>query len=356
MTPANSNQYPLYGSTLTIYTLSPLYHGSTSLLNNLALHSRRLRESITGDALRGTQLSLLSDTGSQAPSGVFRSCSWDVLGDEDAWDRAHPDAAEDHISATELTTAEDARGIYVEVRYEKAVHTAVLLGDARRKSKTLGFIDLPLLLVRMPAALKETFVNYLATAFDARVSPARFRSEFMGRAVEMTLESTAIQNSTDLTFDLGAYPKGIQLQLGFPSTTPQLKSLNVDLKQHDLLEFLQKGQNLWTRRVKTKSSSPVVGRFTAALEAYLQQNLALDLSHQAVSLAKVSLGPIALSNEGKIKIMDTSDEAKRLWDLLLEDVQRDFLVKAPISGQINRTGNVLAGANRGRQTSRVPAG
>jgi hypothetical protein len=333
MSPNDKNQYPVYGSTLTTYSISPLFHGTTSLLNNLAVHSRRLREAITGDALRGAQLTadLAGAPSTSAPSGTFRSCSWDLLGDEAAWARAHPDETEDQISATELTTPEDARGIYVEIRYEKATYIAVLLGDARRKFATSGFTNLPLLLIRMPAALKETFCNYLTTAFDARATPMKFRPRLMGSALEMILEGAVVQHGSGFAVDVDAYPKGAQLQLGFPSTTPELKTVNLDLKQSDLLEFLRQGQTLWNQRPTPspaqKLNSPIVGPFTVALASYLSQHLALDLEHPAVMLAKISIGPFALSNEGKIKVMESSTEAQKLWKLLLEDVPRSNLVK-----------------------------
>jgi hypothetical protein len=327
MAPHDENQYPLYGSTFTAYTLSPLYHGQTSLLTNLALHSRRLREAVTGDALRGAQISaeIAGLPSAGAPSGAFRSCSWDLLGDEDAWTRAHPDDAEDQISAFEPTTAEDSCGIHVEVRYERATHSAILLGDAAKKSDAAGFTNFPLLLVRMPAALKDTFVNYLATAFDARVSPLKFRSRFIGSAVELILARAIKPMNSGFSVDVDGYPKGAQLQLGFPSMTPQLKTIHVELKQSDLLAFLREGQYLWKRKVNKDSKSPVVGPFTAALEKYLSQNLALDLNHPAVMLAKVSIGRFALANEGKIKIMDSSSSAQDLWGLLLEEVQQNKL-------------------------------
>jgi Kinetochore complex Sim4 subunit Fta1 len=332
MRPTDSDSYPLYGSTYTIYSLSPLYHGSTSLLNNLAIHSRRLREAITGDALRGAQLNaeLSGVQSGSAPSGTFRSCFWDLLGDEEVWARAHPDETEDQISAAELTTVDDARGILVEVRYERATHSAILIGNARSKLATPGFTNLPLLLVRMPAALKETFINYLATAFDARISPVKLRPAFTGSAMEKILSGAVVKHNSDFAVDVDAYPKGISLQLGFPSTSPQLKTIQVELKQSDLLEFLRQGQSLWSQRPansKVQANSAVVGPFTMALQLYLKENLALDLAHPAVVLAKVALGPFALSNEGKVKVMESSLQAQQFWDLLLDEIQRSSLAK-----------------------------
>jgi hypothetical protein len=324
--------YPLYGPTHTLYRVSPLHNGTAPLTASLPIHARRLRDAIAGDALRGVPLSSADSNAQDAENGAgawgaFRGCTMRLLGTEAAWERAHArgddDSDSDEISgAGDDVQPAEAVGVVIELAFERATHAAVLLGDAAGKARVPGFTCLPLLLVRMPAALRGALLRFLGTAFDARVAPMRLRRRFLGRALDTVIDKRLAEGQRGgALVDVGAFPRGLQLQLAFPAAAPMLKNIDVDLNQADLSEFVSHGQKLWEQRATNDqaSESPITGPFTMALAEYLSRHLALNFEHSAVVLSKFSLGPFALSGEGKVKVMESSPEAQDIWKLLLEE-------------------------------------
>ncbi|KAL1620547.1 hypothetical protein SLS56_009573 [Neofusicoccum ribis] len=294
-------KYPLYDATYTAYRLSPLYHGSHPLLNetSLRMHSRRLRDILRGDILRGVDVGAGSTDGSN--SGTLEACTWDLIGDEESWERLHQQNADadeqegpgDLTDAPSLSTTE-ARGVHIELRYQKAHYTALLLRDpdAEDISAPEGFTALPLLLVRMPAALRDTFTTYLASSFDARIAPMKLRTGFLSATLETLL--------SHLSATLPSLLTRLQLQLSFPtaSTSAPLRSLDITLARADIPEFLRRGAALFTT-----PGPNVTGPFTAALSRYLSAHLALALAHPAVHVSKIALPPLlALSADGRLKL------------------------------------------------------
>ncbi|KAF2456064.1 kinetochore complex Sim4 subunit Fta1-domain-containing protein [Lineolata rhizophorae] len=391
--------YPLYGTTFTAYRLSPLYHGAPSPANPpllsppaLRLHARRLADLLRRDTLRGVRVDFGpagGDAGAAA-HGALRECVWDVLGDEDAWVRA-PKAGgevaggmedgreEEEEEVDELSTSaadvrsgrEDgvgvgrareesgARGIHVQLRYERATYTALFLRDPEDGAAAVpeGFTHLPLMLVRMPAALKEMFVEHVASTFDARVSPMRLRNAFLNDVLEGVLrdvgragdddgeeadaqagtqESGALAGSSSSAtttteevddaitaareFKLSPTPdpvftstiKSLQIQLAFPHAAPQLKSLDVRIAKEDMQQFVARGRVLLTLRqqqpqphtqpTSLSTTQTPAGPFSAALAHYLTAHLALRPMHPAVSISRTACGLFALSSDAKIKL------------------------------------------------------
>jgi hypothetical protein len=277
-------------------------------------------------------LSSADDGGQQDNAGAwgaFRGCTMRLLGSEAAWARAHaaPDGSDsdaDEISGIEDSVPpSEAVGVLVELAFERATHGAILLGGAAEKSRVPGFTCLPLLLVRMPAALRGVLLRFLGTAFDARVAPMRLRRRFLSRALDTLIERRLAEGQGETLVDAGAYPRGLQLQLAFPSAAPMLKNMDVDLNQSDLSDFVGHGQKLWEQRssngIDHASESPITGPFTLALAEYLSRHLALDFEHAAVVLSKFSLGPFAFAGEGKVKVLESSPEAQEIWKLVLEE-------------------------------------
>lgn len=82
--------YPLYNRTYNLFRLSPLHHGDAPLLadRTLRTHAKRLKEQLKGDNVRGVQVDFASaeDT---ARLGPLEECTWELLGDEDAWIDRH---------------------------------------------------------------------------------------------------------------------------------------------------------------------------------------------------------------------------------------------------------------------------
>jgi Kinetochore complex Sim4 subunit Fta1 len=327
--------YPLYGSTYTLYRLSPLYHGNTPLLRSLNGHARRLRDSLVGDTLRGVQVAAeLSEVSNTSTGGALRTCTWDLLGDEAAWERAHrlQEDDEDEISALVQVEAQDARGIHVELRYNQATHCAVLLGDPLEKSVVPGFTALPLLLVRMPVPVRETFLEYLSTTFDTRISPMMLRPPFLGSVLEKILE----RSNTGSTPDTNLFVKGLQIQLSFPSVTPLLKNIDMTFSPEDMSQFISRGRILMQRRSTVSSTldippgsttaPAVTGPFIIALSAYLEHHVAMSLEHPAIVLSKVALGSFAFAREGKLKVLECSAISQEIWEAVLQEAQTLRLV------------------------------
>lgn len=307
--------YPLYDSNFQLYRLSPLYNGSSPILDNLNLHARKLREAFKGDS----SLSLNAATATQAGYGVgfgtLKSCAWELLGDEAQWQSAHQEEAEDdEISMVGEVSTRDARGVRIELEYDKSKQCALLLGQPNQKSSIPGFTNLPLLLVSMPVPVREIFFKYLATTFDCRVSPMKLRSSFLSSALERILA----HDSADVA--QGESLKSLQLQLSCPSVAPSLKSIDVSITKDDLSEFLAHGQKLWDEHnISVKQSGLITGAFTAALSAYLQQHIALSLDHPGVVVSRFVYGPFIISGDGKTKVLQSSKLAKDFWSRVIEE-------------------------------------
>lgn len=307
-------KYPLYDSTYTAYRLSPLYHGANILLEEttLRMHARRLRDILRGDILRGVDVGAGNADGG---SGILESCTWDLIGDEASWEKLHQQDAEaqedeqpgDLTDAPSLDSSE-ARGVHVELRYQKAHYTALLLRDPEDESVPApeGFTALPLLLVRMPAALRDSFTSYIASTFDVRVAPMKLRSRFLSASLETILSHLDAATSTSFSSasPLPSILSRLQLQLSFPTACPTaaLRALDITLSRNDIPELLRRGTALFPTNTNSTSNN-ITGPFTAALSHYLRTHLALDLAHPGVHISKIALPPLlALSADGRLKL------------------------------------------------------
>ncbi|KAF2101205.1 hypothetical protein NA57DRAFT_35427 [Rhizodiscina lignyota] len=300
--------YPLYNSTFTTYRASPFYHGASELLDdeNLKAHARKLRDLLKGDSLRGVQVELSVPDDALSKSGSLEECTWDLLGDEAAWKAQYRPGDDSELDRTDLSAinvlAESVRGIHVQLRYERTTHSALLLRDPAADDFGIsGFTSIPLIMIRMPVALREAFLNFLSTTFDARISPMKLRSPFLTSSVESLLRR----------LDLKAHPEnidmignGVQLQLSFPSAAPALKNLDITIAKDDVQGFVSRGQSLLSsvRSQANETRPTIAGPFTAALSVYLNEHLALSISNPAIVVAKAICGPLALSGDGKIKL------------------------------------------------------
>ena len=305
--------YPLYDSTFQLYRLSPLYDGHSPLLDNLDLHTRRLRQLLSGNG--PAAINSADDLNARSNSGHLKSCSWELLGDESQWERAHQEEPdEDEISMVGEVSSRDARGTHVNLEYDRGKHHAVLLGDPSKKHSISGFTNLPLLLVRMPADLRSILLNYLTTTFDTRISPMKLRSAFLTSSLESILE----RDGGAAGAQSDSVVKGLQLQLSFPSVTPMLKTMDISITDDDLREFLNQGNKLW-RQGQREKARMMAGPFTSALSVYTQHHIALGLDHSGVVVSKFAYGPLAVSSDGKVKVLCSSEVTKEFWFGLIEE-------------------------------------
>ncbi|KNG49928.1 siroheme synthase [Stemphylium lycopersici] len=285
--------YPLYNRTYNLYRLSPLHHGHTTPLllhQSLRLHAKRLKEQLKGDNVRGVQVDFAAaeDT---AKLGPLEECRWEVIGDEDAWiyqrlQSIDPEAS--HLSAD--LTPETARGLQVSLEYEKQSYNALLLRDPALTSSPHGFTSLPLLLVKMPGPIRDIFLHYLRTTFDAHVAPLSLPSPFITSSLETFFSHLTATNSTQ---SIQHVIRQLHIQLAFPNTTSLLKHVQITIAGGDVSGFVDRG-----RLLKGIHSKP----FTAALTQYLKTHLALDISHPNVQLSRVSCNSFHLGTE-RLKVV-----------------------------------------------------
>lgn len=284
--------YPLYHRTYSLYRLSPLHHGDAPLLAARALrtHAKRLQEQLKGDSVRGVQVDFAAED--TARLGPLEECRWDLLGDEDAWIDRHSALLDP--GASQLPPPTEVRGIEVSLEYEKQSYNALLLRDPANTTAPDGFSSLPLLLVKMPGPVREVFLQYLRTAFDAHVAPLRLSSTFITGSAETYFRQLSASTSTQTIQDV---VRQLSVQLAFPNTTTLLKYIDVTIAAADVPGFVARG--------KHDRASP----FTTALASYLAKHLALDVFHSRAQVSRISCNSFHLGTERlKLAAPDTLAE------------------------------------------------
>ncbi|KAI9707002.1 MAG: hypothetical protein M1820_004590 [Bogoriella megaspora] len=295
--------YPFYNSTYNICHVSPLYHASGSPLEeqSLRVNAKRLKDNLKGDTLRGVEVGF-----STSYPESLQECTWSLLGDETQWTSANSTQSD---ASNPTVTAENARGIQIELKYEKAVHSAMLLRDPQvQESRDPNFTSLPLLMLRMPAAVKEVVLDFLATSFDCYIAPLKLESEFLTSALEGFISSLERHDSDWTAYNyrpsLQEILKNLQIQIQFPVAAPSLKNLDITIASEEVPLFLEQGKILLAQQ--TQQVQPgrkgSLGPFTTALSTYLDRHCAFSLSHPEVRISKVVCGAFALSSDSKVKL------------------------------------------------------
>lgn len=303
----NTISIPLYDSTFTLHRLSPLHYPESSTFlsdASLQIHARQLGGSLKGDVLRGIRVKR-NATDEAAKAGPFKQCRWNIVGgEEDHLGRGYGEPQDDARNAA----AQDVRGIQVELEYETATYAALMLQNRDSKpDPPIGKLCLPLLLTRMPISLREVLLEYLATTFDTRVEAIKLSSGFIGGALDRYLQTISRSGSRHLQ----KVVKDIHLTFGFKAPiAPSLRSLDITIRREDVLQFLKRGKSSKTRdpgskdgrKRKRGDNMEANGPFMIALFEYLREHLAMDVSHEAVFISKLSCGAFVLGREGKARI------------------------------------------------------
>jgi hypothetical protein len=316
-----------------LYRLSPLHSaGSTSLLsdNALQIHARRLTDTLKGDALRGVTIGLGDASDGATPNGPLKDCKWSRLTEN----AVSPGAEE---SASQENTG--LYGIRVDIQYENNAFIALFLGsDKGTENMTTGVVRLPLLMTRMPTALRERFLSYLAITFDTRVEPMRVSGELMGHMLDDYLE-------IDLESGLEQFEhtvKAVQLGLGFSQpVAPSLRSVSIDIRREDVLGFIDKG-----KAALEKAPSNGIGPFMTAMRQYLLEQTTMDIAHDDVTLTRVSCGGFTISSDGKLKLAcinasDTTEDGLDDWQR--SQTHATPLLKALLASAEARIGHKTTG-------------
>jgi hypothetical protein len=328
--------YPLYATTFTAHRLSPLFHNDATFdAPTLRHYASQFRDILAGEVLRGVRVGLIADEEALARVGALKIVQWSLLKDEESW--------EEGIDATQMT-ADDTTiqeishaGILVEVTYEKAAYSAILLQDTIRPNhnETPGFSHYPLLLTRMQGSLREAFLDFLSTTFDTRASILKLPSHFLAETAEkylanVTNSENGTMDSVAATRSLRTIIKDILITLSFdvPGIASSLRAVDITISKEDSWRMILRGQKLLQiennqpASKNSKSSRP----FTRALKQYVDRHMGLQLDNPNVKISRVACGAFVLGTEGKIKlstppqIEDAEDLQRKATKTLVADL------------------------------------
>lgn len=323
------SQRELFNTSWNLHRLSPLHHGKefATLLNNqaaLKAYATRLRDQLTGDVLAGLHIPT-STTGDETLSrtGSLIDCRWEFL------------------STKHEPRNSSLSGILITLEYENITCKAALLADSAaatddddtatisisttKKAERSGVTLLPLLLTKFPTALRQTFITFLQSTFDAYCSNLRLSSAFLCTGLEIFLEE--LRRSRDRASAdhlVEEVLKDLQLSLAFSSSiAPALRNLSVNIARDSLVGFLQVPSEVSVAQRKPKSI--LIANLSAYLEKHLAMKVDLDgslrnkVSRQHVRLAKVACAAFVLGSEGRMKLVvgtaqmgEDDDEERRV--------------------------------------------
>lgn len=308
MAPETPQQYPLYDATLTLQRISPLYIGNNTPLDNatLQIYAQQFRDILAGDVLRGVRVGLSEDT-VMARVGALQTVTWKLLPDEDVWTGADDTQMTGNEDTT--TTLAASRGMLVTITYEKGHYTAILLremqGDQDESAIGVGldgygFQNFPLLLMKMPAALRDPFTEFLANTFDARASILRLASAFLTTTLDQYLAYICVGEDGEPLDSLASSRLlrttigSISVEVGFdiPGGSANLKTIQIHIASEDVPRMVSQGKRL--------GDYPET-LFTDALTAYIKAHLALDLSHEMVNIVGIHCQAFLLNSAGKAR-------------------------------------------------------
>ncbi|POR39048.1 Uncharacterized protein TPAR_00750 [Tolypocladium paradoxum] len=360
---------PFFNTTFSTHRVSPLYVGprglTTARLEQLA---HRLRDTLVGDVVRGIQVGLEATDTPMGQVGPLRAVAirWfhaqSILGDAPADDGSE--------EGWHKFSGEQGRGLWMEICHENATYVALLLpglsssaddGAAQQPTWAVQpsntdvdksqFAHLPLLLLRMPQALKTVIGEWLSTAFDCRVSKLALGTKTLIDVWEGWIRTSGLPSKgpdfvLTVSFNAPATESAASdsdggLGESNQSGEPGLRSLEITIAPADLRRFLRAGEagarestasDAWTsdprqrRRLaggnaddgwgwRTSEDAPK-HPFTEALARYLHHHLALDLFHPGARVVQISCGAFVLA-QSRLKIVKlghvTSDLARAAW-------------------------------------------
>lgn len=154
-------------------------------------------------------------------------------------------------SAAQATSPEKRKALQISLQYENTECTALLLpstnsslqpddlassiqeqtptsvSPSKADGSDGGFLNLPLLLLRMPAPLKTVIIDFISRNFDCRISFLSLGTRSLVGALERWMKDSRIPTK-------GPLAKDIVLTLGFygPTVLPDQKGQRVAAKEH----------------------------------------------------------------------------------------------------------------------------
>ena len=311
--------YPIYNTTFTLHRVSPLYTGTNTPLDNAALqqHAKRFRDILAGDVLRGVRVGLGPEDDVLARVGALKSVTWEALPEEELW------RMDEEMKMDTTVELGAGKGILVQVAYEKMLYRAILLHGERDRGQDEpmihdgqnGFQHFPLLLTRMPASLRDTLTDFLATTFDARIAVLHLSGPYLSTTFEKFISDCLGEDGEEAdlvesSMTLRNVVKDVQVLIGFDfPTTASLQTIEFHIGQEDLPRLVQRGKRIGDME------SP----FMNALSNFVQGHMALDLKHEKVRILRIACGAFVLGAEGRIKLTEPavdSVQTRSTWNLV----------------------------------------
>ncbi|KAH7171350.1 kinetochore complex Sim4 subunit Fta1-domain-containing protein [Dactylonectria macrodidyma] len=344
--PSNDDTHdspPFFNTTFSTHRVSPLHVSPEGLTpGRLEVLSRRLRDVLVGDVVRGIQVGLQATETSSGQVGPLKAVQLQ-------WFQANTILGGDVENQSQW-------GLWIDIRHENAAYAGLLLPGLSTSSAddttpdTQGnFLQLPLLLLRMPAALKNVVTDWLAATFDCRVGRMTIGTKTILGVWESWVEAVGIKNSgPDFTVTLAfnvplsaigdATIEDSEDEVVQDPTAPGLRSMDITISPQDLRRFARAGASMqplkkdtldpweddprerrrlaggnsddgWAWRANDAKTHP----FTEALGRYLSHHLALDLFHPSVRVTQISCSGFVLG-QSRLKIVrlgDLTDDLSR---------------------------------------------
>ncbi|GAP86960.1 putative siroheme synthase [Rosellinia necatrix] len=251
-----SRGFKFFNTTFSTFRVSPLYIAQNALSPaGLEALSRRLRDTLVGDVVRGVQVGLEGDT-VLGRLGTLERVEWRAC----SLGAILPSVAQGSSGGRRRERQKGGGGgpvspphghlLCLELAYENASFSALLLpslddqgeggnagrdggddgprwiyraaaggksknrpGDEETTDDDAAFARFPLLLTRMPVALKVVLLDFLTTTFDCRISPLRLGTRTLVRGWERWMEDSGVGAGRVLNRD-------VALTLGFHLEPP----------------------------------------------------------------------------------------------------------------------------------------
>ncbi|GAO16398.1 uncharacterized protein UV8b_00243 [Ustilaginoidea virens] len=384
-------QPPFFNTTFSTHRVSPLYIGRQELtLARLAQLAHRLRDTLVGDVVRGIQIGLESSDTPSGQVGSLRSVKirWfqaqNLLGGELTYtEQSGGGGIADSVMRQWNRLREGhKRGLWIEIAHENASYMALLLpghpGAVRDRTASVGwamqpdaqplgrgadqnqFVHLPLLLLRMPQALKGVVGDWISTTFDCRVSKLNLGTRTLVTVWEDWIRIAGLPGkgpdfAISLAFNAPLPEKERSRTSeseeesddddddddddgGGMSTEPGLRSMEITISPQDLRRFFRAGEQSgepfsssssgpWENDARERrrlaggnvddgwawraNQGPNEQPFTEALARYLDHHLALDLFHPSVRVVQISCGGFVLA-QSRLKIVKVGSVSEEL--------------------------------------------
>ncbi|KAI1299565.1 kinetochore complex Sim4 subunit Fta1-domain-containing protein [Xylaria venustula] len=266
------SEFKFFNTTFSTFRVSPLYIGQ-NVINEVWLDtlSRRLRDTLVGDVVRGVRVGLENDN-TLNRLGVLERVEWRECELESIMPTLR--YAKTRGPARGRGRGRGAQGrrgvrrarrlLCLELEYERATFSALMLpsledrngsqssgaaGDEDGSSRSQGppswtrdntdpdtrprergkgadkrderesnaFARFPLLLTRMPAPLKSVLIDFLSSTFDCRISPLYLGTRTLIRSWERWIEESGVDSGRALNKDV-ALTLGFHLEPGATGT------------------------------------------------------------------------------------------------------------------------------------------